>query len=200
MITRRNLFVSIAAMGLVGCESLRGSSQQSSMGQSQGLGTPRGGAPLAPSAPANQPVALTPASASTTSATERSRSYCKPGENCWARVGANPFTGTIDDYLKHKDANAPAWAKAQWRDQVVGNRFRTVSMPDGALYRDQIYSANGDHRIWKNVRQAVGRTLRGPLYKAEQGGVVHYLFLPAKSDGGCDNFSWLADESVSLIR
>jgi hypothetical protein len=192
------IIAGLLALIMSGLTACLGGSQQSPMGNSLSLGAPQGSAVATSTlAPASRPTKLIPATISSTSVDERKK-MCKFGEQCWVRVGANPFTGAIDDYLKR--TSAPDWAKAQWRDQVVGNRGRTVTMPDGTLYRDQIYSVAGDHRVWRNVRQAVGRSLTGPLYKAEKDGAVHYLFMPAKSDGGCDNYSWLSDESASTLR
>ncbi len=121
------------------------------------------------------------------------QNFCKAGENCWRHVGRSPFTPKgssvkgIDEYLALSSADPDI--KAQWRDQVVGNRGVSATMPDGTLYEEQVYTSGGKHVLWRNVRQSIGRDLPGYIYTARKGGYKHVLFLPPKDLEGCDNFS-----------
>ncbi len=112
---------------------------------------------------------------------------CRPGNNCWVRLGASPFMGSFDDAMKL--ITAPEEVKKMWKDQVVGQRGVPAEMPDGTVYKEQVYTSNGVHVKWTNVEQALGYKLKGVMYTAVVGDMIYDLFIPPKTSGGCDNWS-----------
>lgn len=118
----------------------------------------------------------------------------KLGENKWVRVGGNPFTGTPEEGLKLL-GYSPKVAKL-FLGRIKERRGEYIAMPDGTLYVAQVYSVGKNHRVWRNVRQEIGAPLKGMLYTVELDGVTYRLFYPPKGDGGCDNYSRLAEESA----
>ena len=115
----------------------------------------------------------------------------KAGENRWVRVGANPFSGTPEEGLKL--LSYPPEVQKLFRERMAEHRGEHVAMADGTLYRAQVYSVAGEHKVWRNVRQALGRNLSGMLYTVTHEGKTYRLFYPPKAEGGCDNLSDVAD-------
>lgn len=118
----------------------------------------------------------------------------KSGENRWVSVGRNPFTGTPEEGLELL-GYSPKVAKL-FLERIKERRGEYIAMPDGTLYVAQVYSVDKNHRVWRNVRQEIGHPLKGMLYTVELDGVTYRLFYPPKDDGGCDNYSRLAEESA----
>ena len=115
----------------------------------------------------------------------------KDGENRWVRIGANPFTGTLEEGLKL--LGYPSEVQKLFLQRMAEHRGEHVAMADGTLYRSQVYSVAGAHKVWRNVRQALGRNLPGILYTMTHEGKTYRLFYPPKAEGGCDNLSDVAD-------
>ena len=107
--------------------------------------------------------------------------------NDWIKVGVNPYTGTTAEALKELGYSTELQAK--FLDAIESRRGLSVKMPDDVVYRKQIFSVGGKHKVWGNVRQKLGKTLDGVLYRVEHAGAFHFLFYPPKDDGGCDNWS-----------